>query len=246
LQDKCFVRPGTSDPVEVDVRVLATNPTNGERAAEKKLGGDLFHYLRTYTIHVPPLRERKDELPLLSRHFMHRLAKQYGLSPRDFSPAIIEAWQAYHWPENLRELEHFVKRYLLVGDKELAFEWSRSTAGAMAQGTALARPGSVRSRPAPTASVAGTSDFNSLRSLVQSVKSEAEKSAIALALERTGGNRKAAARALKVSYRSLLYKIEQYKMARPSSTVLPPGKRPRSAANGLSDNGYAEWAQAGK
>jgi two-component system response regulator AtoC len=177
---------------------------------------------------------------------MHRLAKHYGLSPREFSPAIIESWQAYHWPGNLRELEHFVKRYLMVGDKELAFEWGRSTPQGLTQGAALARPRGVRPKPSSSQSIASISDFTSLRSLVQSVKSEAERSAIAAALEKTGGNRKAAARALKVSYRSLLYKIEQYKMAPSGFAVLPPGKRPRSASNGLGDNGHAEWAQAAK
>ena len=100
---KRFMRPGTSIPVEVDVRVLAASTRNMEHAvSEKRLREDLYYLLSAYTIHVPPLRERKEELPLLSRHLMHQLAKHYGLTPRDFSPAIVEACQAYSWPGNLQ------------------------------------------------------------------------------------------------------------------------------------------------
>ena len=233
LQDKRFIRPGTSVDVEVDVRILAASPTNVDRAiSEHRLREDLYHQLKAYTIHVPPLRERKEELPFLSRHFMHRLAKHYGLSPRDFSPAIIEAWQAYHWPGNLRELEHFVKRYLMVGDKELAFQNGEPASKGRFQGSSLTGTRIMNHlAPSPSQRLEGASDFKSLRSLLQSVKSETEKNAIATALEKTGWNRKAAARMLKVSYRSLLYKIEEYHLASSDSVLLPPGKRPRSAAS---------------
>jgi ribosome-binding protein aMBF1 (putative translation factor) len=89
-------------------------------------------------------------------------------------------------------------------------------------------------------------DFKSLRSLLQTVKSETEKNAIAMALEKTGWNRKAAARSLKVSYRSLLYKIEQYHMTSSDSMLLPLGKAPRSADSGFSDNGRSGWVEIGK
>jgi two-component system response regulator AtoC len=248
LQNKRFIRPGTSVYTEVDVRVLAAGPTHLDRAiSEKRLREDLYHQLRAYTIHIPPLRERKEELPLLSRHFMHRLAKQYGLSPRDFSPAIIEAWQAYHWPGNLRELEHFVKRYLMVGDKELALQNGKSGSKDETQSAALARPRDSNYRaPSPSRSSDCIPDFKSLRSLLQTVKSETEKNAIAMALEKTGWNRKAAARALKVSYRSLLSKIDQYHMSSSDSAMFPPGKGPRSAESGFSENGRSGWVEIGK
>ena len=102
LQNKRFMRPGTSTPVEVDVRVLAASTSNMEHAvSEKRLREDLYYLLSAYTIHVPPLRERKEELPLLSRHFMHQLAKHYGLvSTRLFAgdyrglPGILLAGQS--------------------------------------------------------------------------------------------------------------------------------------------------------
>jgi two-component system, NtrC family, response regulator AtoC len=214
LQNKRFIRPGTSSPVDADVRVLAATSINVERAiSEHRLCVDLYHQLSTYTVHVPSLRDRKEEISFLSRHFMHRLAKHYGLAPREFSPAIIEAWQRYRWPGNLRELEHCVKRYLMVGDEELAFAKLQFGVESEAQEAASARSRTIKQIAlSPGQARPGVSGSKSLRSLIQSVKAEAEKNAIAVALEKTGWNRKAAARLLKVSYRTVLYKIEQYQM----------------------------------
>jgi DNA-binding NtrC family response regulator len=219
LQHKRFVRPGTRTSCEVDVRVLAASSTNVETAtSENKLREDLYYLLSRYTIHVPPLRQRREEVSLLLRHFMYRLAKRYGLSPLSFSPAVLEACQSHSWPGNLRELENFVKRYLMRG-KELAVggpQWEQED---ISNGEDLISPDSVSSLGQPAnQSDASVPRNNSLKSVVRSVKLEAEKNAIAAALERTGWNRKAAARLLKVSYRTLLYKIEQHQMRSPDST----------------------------
>jgi two-component system, NtrC family, response regulator AtoC len=238
LQSKRFVRPGTSTAVEIDVRILAASSANMEHViSENRFREDLYYRLSAYTIHVPPLRERREELPLLSRHFMHQLAKHYGLSPRDFSPAIIDACQTYAWPGNLRELEDFVKRYLMVGDRELAFESSRTDLDELTQHAVLNRSRNsnllAQSQIQSNGSAVGS---GSLKSLVQSVKLEAEKSAIAAALEKTGWNRKAAARLLKVSYRTLLYKIEQYQMRSSDSSLFPGGNGIRSKGAGFRGN----------
>jgi two-component system, NtrC family, response regulator AtoC len=210
LQNKRFIRPGTSSLVDVDVRILAASSVDMHHAiAKSRVREDLFYRLSAYTIHVPPLRERREELPLLSRHFMHQLAKHYGLSPRDFSPAVIDACQAYAWPGNLRELEEFVKRYLIVGDREVTYQRS------------LTNLEDVNGARTPLLASNGQNGSDSLKSLVHSVKLEAEKNAIAAALEKTGWNRKAAARLLKVSYRTLLYKIEQYQMKSTDSSPFP-------------------------
>ena len=96
LQKKQFFRPGSGATVEVDVRILAATSANIERAlAEKKLREDLYYRLSAFTVQAPSLRQRKDELPLLLRHFMHHLAKHYGLPPRTFSPAVLDCLP---WP----------------------------------------------------------------------------------------------------------------------------------------------------
>jgi len=237
LQNKRFIRPGTSASVEVDVRVLAASSANMEHAiSENRFREDLYYRLSAYTIHVPPLRERREELPLLSRHFMHQFAKHYGLAPRDFSPAVIEACQSYAWPGNLRELEDFVKRYLMAGESELVFETSRANLDDVGQNAILTK--SLSSKPLATSQPhpGGAAASDSLKSLVQSVKLEAEKNAIAAALEKTGWNRKAAARLLKVSYRTLLYKIEQHQMRSSDSSLFPGGNGFRNKGAGFRGN----------
>ncbi len=231
LQHKQFVRPGNGRPSEFDVRILAASTTGVEPAlSENKLREDLYYLLSAYTIHVPPLRQRREEVPLLLAHFMRHLAKHYGLSPRSFSPAVLKACQSHSWPGNLRELENFVKRYLM-GGKELGLgrnEWEpedESDDGSLASAHSVTPP----ALPAKQPGVAD-SGGNSLKSVVQSVKLEAERNAIAGALEKTGWNRKAAARLLKVSYRTLLYKIEQYQMKSSDSSLFP-------VSNGFKGNG---------
>jgi two-component system response regulator AtoC len=238
LKNKSFVRPGTSVFIEADVRILASSGVKVQRAvSEKRLREDLYHHLSAYTIHVPPLRDRKEELPFLSRHFMHRLAKHYGLTPRDLSPAINHAWQAYNWPGNLRELEHLVKRYLMVGDKELTFEKNGSDQKHETHRMDSTKGQCVSQFPASSSGVpVGAAGSESLRSLVQSVKSEAERNAIAVALEKTGWNRKAAARLLNVSYRTVLYKIEQYQMHSSDSPSFPRANGHRTGTAGLRDD----------
>ena len=233
LQNKRFMRPGTSTTVEVDIRIVASSTRNIERAvSEKRFREDLYYILSAYTIHVPPLRERKGEVRLLLRHFMHRLARQYGLVPRDFSPAMLEICQAYSWPGNLRELEIFVKRYLMTGDKQQMFPKSLPDLDETHRNGASPWS-SHRQQSSLMQSRGSANGTESLRSLVQSVKSEAERNAIVEALQKTGGNRKAAAGLLRVSYRTLLYKIEQYQLKSPDTAVLP-------RSNGHNGNGRAD------
>jgi two-component system, NtrC family, response regulator AtoC len=218
VRNKRFIRPGTATSVEVDVRVLAACTTNTENAISKnRLRDDLYEQLSSYTVRVPPLRERKEEMPLLLRHLMRQVSDDYGLPPRSFSTAGVEACHVYSWPGNLRELEKFVRRYLLSGDEQLWFDENRSDLYEAAQvgvSSALQRA-SASSKPR---SHAGAGDADSLRSMVKTVKLETERTAISAALEKTGWNRKAAARLLKVSYRTLLYKIDQYQIRSPDSS----------------------------
>lgn len=235
MQTKRFTRPGSGASVPVNVRVLTASTNNLEPAiSDNKLREDLLYRLSTYTVHVPPVRERREEIPLLLHSFMQQLSRQYALSPRRFSPIVLEACQAHSWPGNLREINNFVKRYLLAGGKELPFE-----DGAVAQSVQDKRMSDTHrtfpsSAPTPRNNSAGS---ESLKALVQNVKLEAEKNAIAAALERTGWNRKAAARLLKVSYRTLLYKIEQYQMRAPDSSLVQDGPGFRTG-NGFGGNGH--------
>src|SRR5215813_1662753 len=121
LQDQQFSRLGSRSVVKVDVRILAaTNINIPEALANKRLREDLYYRLNAFTLQVPPLRERKEEIPILLKHFMTQLSEQYARPPLPFSPELLRACVNYHWPGNLRELGNFVKRYLVLGDESLA------------------------------------------------------------------------------------------------------------------------------
>ena len=238
MQTKRFSRPGSGASVPVEVRVLMASTNSLEPAmSDSKLREDLLYRLSAYTVHVPPLRERREEVPLLLHYFMRQLCKQYALSPRPFSPGVLEACQSHSWPGNLREMENFVKRFLLAGGKELPFG---SEAGLPVKQDKRI-PGAQRTVfSAQNQACEDLPGSDSLKALVQNVKLEAEKNAIAAALERTGWNRKAAARLLKVSYRTLLYKIEQYQMRSPATSLVQEGPAFRTDGNGLGGNGHAQ------
>jgi two-component system response regulator AtoC len=241
-------RSPVAEAMPARVRILATSSANLDRAlAEKRLREDLYHRLSGFTLQVPPLRQRKDEMPTLLRYFMHNLSRHYGLPARGFSPGMVAACQGYAWPGNLNELEAVVKRYLVTGEQESIFSQNgvnqngvnqngasqngASENGASERGMdATSEVEQITGSRAVKTGAALLQDRGakpaktkpeSLKLLIQGIKWEAERNAIAAALVRTGWNRKAAARMLKVSYRTMLYKIEQYKMRAPQPYLSP-------------------------
>ena len=204
LQDQQFSRLGSRNMIKVDVRILAATNIDIPRAiAEKKLREDLYYRLNGFTINLPPLRERREEIGILLRHFVSQIAESYGRQSMTISPKLLEACERYHWPGNLRELGNFVKRFLILGDEEMAIQELQVGVGTAMGSTAL-----------PAASGEG-----GLKGLVRGVKDEAEIEAITKALEKTNWNRKKAATLLQISYKALLYKIRQYDIQRTSSYV---------------------------
>jgi two-component system, NtrC family, response regulator AtoC len=207
LQDQQFSRLGSRSIVKVDVRILAaTNINIPEALASKRLREDLYYRLNAFTLQIPPLRERKEEIPILLKHFMTQLSDQYARPPLPLSPELLQACANYSWPGNLRELGNFVKRYLVLGDEKLAInELQPRSDGSGAQ----FEPAPARNNPDPV---------GGLKSLARSAKDEAEAEAIAKALEETNWNRKQAAALLQISYKALLYKIRQYGIAQSKNT----------------------------
>lgn len=203
LQDGTFSRLGSRAPMKVDVRVIAaTNINMKEAMAQKTFREDLYYRLNGFTLNIPPLRERKEEIPVLSEYFMRKGAKRYGRDELSFSPKLINALTEHTWPGNLRELENVINRYLVLGDERAILdELSPST-----------------DQRNTTNSNAETSGGAGLKALVRGLKGDAEATAIARVLEGTGWNRKAAASDLQISYKALLYKIKQYDLS-PRSQV---------------------------
>jgi two-component system, NtrC family, response regulator AtoC len=216
LQTREFVRFGGQTPIRVDVRIIAAAQGNLELAvAEKKVLDELYYHLSAFELHVPSLRERREEIPLLLGHFMNRLTRRYGVPVPHFSGAFLEACQNYTWPGNLRELEIFVKRFLVFGDESAALHELHS------------HPRSETGNGHANGAAHGASKngiqlvdekSSSLKLLVRNAKGEAERSAIANALVETHWNRKAAARRLSISYRALLYKIQEYRLVPPADS----------------------------
>src|SRR5271155_3535463 len=204
LQDQTFSRLGGRTVVKVDVRILAaTNIDIPEALATKRLREDLYYRLNAFTLSLPPLRERKEEIPILLKHFMARMAERYARPQLPLSPAMLEACQAHSWPGNLRELNNFLKRYLILGDENLAVaELQPRNDG----------NGGVRGDSTTKGEASG-----GLKSLARSAQDEAEGEAIRQALEQTNWNRKQAAALLQISYKALLYKIRQYGIAEAKS-----------------------------
>src|SRR5579864_9518955 len=121
LQDQQFSRLGSRTVVKVDVRIFAaTNINIPEALATKRLREDLYYRLNAFTLQIPPLRERKEEIPILLKHFMSQLSEQYARAALPLTPTLLQACQEYSWPGNLRELNNFVKRFLILGDEKLA------------------------------------------------------------------------------------------------------------------------------
>jgi two-component system, NtrC family, response regulator AtoC len=226
-------RLGTGTMPGANVRILASTSANIEYAlAEKTLREDLYYRLSAFSVHVPPLRQRKDEIRILLQHFMHNLSKHYGLPPREFSAYVVEACQGYPWPGNLRELQTFVKCYLVAGESDLAM--NEPTSNPASEDSPISGSSGVPQSPFSSGGVEPTHvGARSLKSLIHNVKCETERNAIGMALGKTGWNRKAAARLLKISYRALLYKIDQYEMAETESFGSPlTGPRLALPANG--------------
>jgi two-component system, NtrC family, response regulator AtoC len=224
FQEGHLVRGENQNRPGIDVRVMAGTSLGIEQAiAEKKLREDLYYRLSAFTIHVPPLRQRKEDIPLLLGHFVNQLARRYSLPVPTIAPRILEACQRYDWPANLRELQDFVKRQLVNGGEGPMPDMLEADSE-LSSGKARLSP-VTQDRGAHVLEMHAGEKASGLKSLLQSVKDEAEKNAIATALEQTRWNRKAAARLLKVSYRTLLYKIQQYHMSPPtyiSSLVINP------------------------
>jgi transcriptional regulator with PAS, ATPase and Fis domain len=200
LQDGSFSRLGGRSSVKVDVRVIAaTNIDIKSSIAQKTFREDLYYRLNGLSLNIPPLRERRDEIPILSQYFMRRVAAKYERDPLPISPALMQTLTSYSWPGNLRELENTIKRYLVLADEqsiihELNFQNSTDSS---------------------TSTKEENGGKGGLKRLVRNLKDDAESAVIAQTLEDTGWNRKAAATDLQISYKALLYKIKQYNLVQP-------------------------------
>ena len=201
LQDSTFARLGGNREMRVDVRVIcATHQPLLERVAEGSFREDLFYRLNVVDIHVPPLRERREEIPLLVDTFLRRFAIRYAKPLRKPGAALMRALERYPFPGNVRELENLIKRVVVLESEESILE-------------ELLGGERVRRGPSRLAGVidelAASAGQVPLKEVGRRAAQEAEREAIDRALHRTQWNRKRAARLLGVSYKTLLQKIRE-------------------------------------
>ena len=198
LQDHEFARIGSRHDVRVDVRVIAATNKNLAQSVD---GGtfreDLYYRLNVLNIRVPPLRQRREEIPVLLEHFLDRYSRQYARPRRAVTPATLERFLDYDWPGNIRELENLVKRIVVLGSED----WIPGE---------LATPVRAPAPAAPAPAAPGDDDGPGLRAIAGRAIREAECAALREALARTRWHRVKAARRLKISYKTLLRKVREY------------------------------------
>lgn len=213
LQDGQFTRLGGQETTKVDVRILAATNVHMESALKSRtFREDLYYRLSAFTIHLPPLRERREEIPFLIEEAIRRTsAEMKGDSPISFSSRLVDAALQYEWHGNVRELRNFVTRTLIMRDQQAAI---RELEGKIAAREGEFRGGRLELVP---------SQYSGMRSIVRDIKDRTEVQMIQDALDASGWNRRHAAQNLNISYRALLYKIQQHRLS------------PRKIAQGMDD-----------
>jgi len=194
IQEREIRRVGDTRDVKVDVRVIAASNREVAKAVQTgMLREDLFYRLNVIPIHLPPLRERREDIPLLVAHFVKKVSAELGKSVRGVTPDALAILEGYHWPGNIRELENVIERALVLGS------------GAMLDADALP-PDLNRPRDVKDVPVEIPDDGLDLQATLDQI----EQRYIQMALARTGGVQTRAAELLRVSFRQLRYKLQKY------------------------------------
>jgi DNA-binding NtrC family response regulator len=208
LRDEGFSRLGGTRHVHVDVRLIAATNRNLEQAvAGRQFREELYSRLNLVRIDLPPLRERREEVPILTEHFLKKYAVQYNMPCSALSPETMELFLEYDWPGNVRELESLIKRAVVVPDSEASIRKEIAQNVAMAPHRVPAAPAPLT--PASIAAAAAEAGNYSLKDISRTAAREAERELIFKTLQRTHWNRKETAEILGICYKALLYKIKE-------------------------------------
>jgi two-component system response regulator AtoC len=202
VQDLRFSRIGGGETIMVDTRIMASTNRDLELALSRgEFREDLYYRLNVVEIHVPPLRERREEIPVLASLFLERFNREYRQN-RQFLPETLALIANCPWPGNVRELENFVHRFVVLGNAQRSHH---ELDAALRPSRRPDPPAAPSPSPAPS-----TPDLTrGLRAIARSAAREAEGKALREVLDRVHWNRGEAARILKVSYKTLLSKIAE-------------------------------------
>lgn len=201
LEQYEFMRVGGIRTVKVDTRILcATNRDLNKALKDQTIREDLFYRLNEVTVNLPPLRERREDIPLLIEHFLQKYNALYNKEYRPLSSRSIELLQEFDWPGNVRQLENLIKQVVVREDEEIIYDTLKA-ASVQAGSYSPQKP-----------SLSETRSY-SLKKRVGDTVAHEEKALISEVLSKTNWNRRKAAGLLEISYRSLLYKIKEYQLA---------------------------------
>ena len=217
LQSGTFERVGGNQPIQADVRIIAaTNKPLEAAVAARQFREDLFYRLNVVRIHIPPLRERREDVPLLVNYFLEKIARAQQRKPKSVAANVIKALEKYHWPGNVRELENVIRRALVMakGDAILLGDLSPEISG---QGGSGATP-----LPASASESAATDAAALARQLFQWAKRDpklkvipaVERELVVQALKETGDNQIQAAKLLGITRATLRKRIEKFGIQR--------------------------------
>ncbi len=208
LQEREFERVGDSHPVKVDVRVIAaTHSDLAKMVSEGTFREDLFYRLNVIPVKLPPLRERREDIPILVQHFLQKLSTELGRGPATMSQEALRRMMAYHWPGNVRQLENVVERALAFSQGRTQVELHDLTPDVDTPLQVSAASGT----PHNAADVWFPDDGLDFEGYISGV----ELSLIRQSLERTQGNKRQAAKLLKLKRTTLIEKLKR---------LQPPGQ----------------------
>ena len=235
LQDGEFARLGGRNDVRVDVRIVAATNRDLEVAvADGQFREDLFFRLNVVCITLPPLRQRRDEIPELTRLFLTQYSEHYNKPPQALAFDTLRLFAEYDWPGNVRELENLIKRVVILGsDDSIRRELAEAIAGRMLRSGPIPalqsrqEPGApaadvaqapvpAMTPPAPAATEVPAPPIGSLKDIARHAAREAERELIYRTLTQTRWNRREAAQILGISYKALLYKIKEAELDKAS------------------------------
>jgi two-component system response regulator AtoC len=194
LQESETRRIGMDTPTPVDVRIIAATAKDlAQEVSNNTFREDLYYRLNVLPIHIPALRERKYDIPLLVKHFIEKYNQEHNLNIKPIKPSVLKVLIEHSWPGNIRELENIIERSMILAQNDnLDLNEMKNTITSLRE----------------TNTNLTTEGIYSIKKTVRTI----EEKLIAKALQKTGGNKSRAAKLLEISYPSLLSKIEEYEI----------------------------------
>jgi nitrogen regulation protein NR(I) len=218
LQSGTFERVGGNQPITVDVRIIAATNKPLERAvAARQFREDLFYRLNVVRVHIPPLRERREDIPLLVNYFLQKFAREQKGSPKSVASGVVKSLEKYHWPGNVRELENVMRRALVMakGDAILPGDLTAEITG---QGAVAAAGGTVlpvgEEATADVAALARQLYQWARRNPKLKIIPSVERELVIQALKEAEGNQVHAAKLLGITRATLRKRVEKFGIQR--------------------------------